>query len=234
MNNNLKQLIELQKIDSRLLSIEESKGDLPSTVKKLTEELDNTKKEEQLGESKIKEIFSEIKKETANIEDSSVKLSKLKDQLYLVKSNKEYDALSFEIDHLKELIKTSEDRAIELEEHKENIENNNKNYAVDINDVEKTLDEKNTELSIAISNTEKEESELNKSRLKVVDTIDTRFLSSYNRLREARGGMGIVNICSNACGACYTQLPKQTIIEVKGNSSIIPCPNCSTYMFFEE
>ena len=27
MNNNLKQLIELQKIDSKLLNIEESKGD---------------------------------------------------------------------------------------------------------------------------------------------------------------------------------------------------------------
>ena len=40
MNNNLKQLIELQKIDSRLLSIEESKGDLPNIVKRLTEELE--------------------------------------------------------------------------------------------------------------------------------------------------------------------------------------------------
>ena len=59
-------------------------------------------------------------------------------------------------------------------------------------------------------------------------------MSTYNRLREARGGMGIINISLNACGACYTQLPKQTIIEVKENSSIISCPNCSIYLFFEE
>ena len=31
MDNNLKQLIELQKIDSRLLNIEKLRGDLPNT-----------------------------------------------------------------------------------------------------------------------------------------------------------------------------------------------------------
>ena len=44
----------------------------------------------------------------------------------------------------------------------------------------------------------------------------------------------IINILSNACGACYTQLPRQTIIEIKENISIISCPNCSIYLFFNE
>ena len=45
MNNNLKQLIELQKVDSKLLNIEESKGDLPKIVQNLTDQLENAKKE---------------------------------------------------------------------------------------------------------------------------------------------------------------------------------------------
>ena len=234
MNNNLKQLIELQKIDSRLLSIEESKGDLPSKVKEFTKKLNDAKEEEQSGEGKVKEISSDINKQSASIEDSGVKLEKLKDQLYLVKSNKAYDALNFEIDHLKELVKTSEDSVLELEEQKEDVENNNKVCSEDIDVFQKTLNEKNTELNIAISNTEKEESKLNKNRIKVVDSIEVKFLSSYNRLREAKGGLGIINICSSACGACFTQLPKQTVIEIKENRSIVSCPNCSIYLFFEE
>ena len=43
MDNNLKQLIELQKIDSRLLSIEELRGDLPNIVDNLGKELKTTK-----------------------------------------------------------------------------------------------------------------------------------------------------------------------------------------------
>ena len=98
MNDNLKQLIELQKIDSRLLSIEELRGDLPITVENLTQNLEKTKEAQKDIENRMEEIVSEIKKKTNEIEDLSVKLKKIQDQLYLVKSNKEYDALNFEID----------------------------------------------------------------------------------------------------------------------------------------
>ena len=64
--------------------------------------------------------------------------------------------------------------------------------------------------------------------------IEDRFLSTYDRLRMAREGLGIMNILSNACGSCYTQLPRQTIIEVKDNASVISCPSCSIYLFFDE
>ena len=85
-----------------------------------------------------------------------------------------------------------------------------------------------------MSKTEKEESKLNRSRLGVVDKIESRFLANYDRLRKSRDGLGIMNILSNACGSCYTQLPRQTVIEVKDNLSVISCPNCSIYLFFDE
>ena len=77
MNNNLKQLIELQKIDSKLLNIKESKGDLPIIVQNLTDQLENAKKETELRAEEIKEITSGINKETASVDDNNVKLKKL-------------------------------------------------------------------------------------------------------------------------------------------------------------
>ena len=168
------------------------------------------------------------------IEDSTVKLDKLKDQLYLVKSNKEYDALNFEIDHLKETISKSEIIILELEEEKENINKASESQQSEINDAAKMLDEKNTELQSTMSKTEEEESNLNKNRIKIVDQIENKFVATYNRLRKTKDGLGITNIMSSACGACYTQLPRQTVIEVKESIEIISCPNCSTYLFFDE
>ena len=85
-----------------------------------------------------------------------------------------------------------------------------------------------------MSKTKKEESELNKSRLEVINKIEVRFLSTYDRLRKAKEGLGIMSIISNACGSCYTQLPRQTVIEVKESANVISCPNCSIYLFFDE
>ena len=234
MNNNLKHLIELQKIDSRLLDITDLRGDLPIKVEELAYQLAKAKENFKDNEERINDITASIKKETNGIEDASSKLEKLKNQLYLVKSNKEYDALNFEIDHLKESISESENVILDLEEEKENINKENESYKSNIDDTTKDLGEKNTELELAMSKTEKEESDLNKNRIKIVDQIDNKFVSTYNRLRKTKDGLGIVNIMSNACGACYTQLPRQTIIEVKNSIDVISCPNCSTYLFFDE
>ena len=234
MNNNLKQLIELQRIDSRLLSIAELRGDLPVKVEELTDELSQIKKDFDKNEERVVNIATDIKKESNTIEDSTSKLEKLKNQLYLVKSNKEYDALNFEIDHLKESISKSEMIILELEEEKENINKSSESQKNEIDDATKMLDEKNTELQSTMSKTEQEESNLNKNRITVVDKIEERFVSTYNRLRKTKDGLGVMNILSNACGACYTQLPRQTVIEVKESIEIISCPNCSTYLFFDE
>ena len=234
MNNNLKQLIELQRIDSRLLSIAELRGDLPVKVEELTDELSQIKKDFDKNEERVVNIATDIKKESNTIEDSTGKLEKLKNQLYLVKSNKEYDALNFEIDHLKESISKSEMIILELEEEKENINKSSESQKNEIDDATKMLDEKNTELQSTMSKTEQEESNLNKNRITVVDKIEERFVSTYDRLRKTKDGLGVMNILSNACGACYTQLPRQTVIEVKESIEIISCPNCSTYLFFDE
>ena len=53
-------------------------------------------------------------------------------------------------------------------------------------------------------------------------------------MRKAKNGLGITNLCSDACGVCFTQLPKQTVIEVKEGINIVSCPTCSIYLFFEE
>ena len=146
MDNNLKQLIELQKIDSRLLSIKELRGDLPNTVADLDKELRTIKEEEEYTKARIEEITSNIRKQTATVDDSTIKLKKLKDQLYIVKSNKEHDALNFEMDHLKETINSSENIIIDLEEEKESIDEKNKNFQINIENASKTLDKKSTEL----------------------------------------------------------------------------------------
>ena len=68
MNNNLKQLIELQRIDSRLLSIAELRGDLPVKVEELTNELSQIKKDFDKNEERVVNIATDIKKESNTIE----------------------------------------------------------------------------------------------------------------------------------------------------------------------
>ena len=107
MNQTLEQLIKLQEIDHRLLEIKEHMGDLPTMVESQASEIKSLKSENEQKQEKIAEIDKHIRNHEANIEDFITKLKKYKEQLFLVKSNKEYDAISQEIDHMKTTISDS-------------------------------------------------------------------------------------------------------------------------------
>ncbi len=218
MQETVTKLIALQKIDSRLLEIEEIKGDLPIIVEK-TENLVNNLKDEVVNNlDAIKEIEKTIRELGFKVEDSNEKLKKYKDQLYLVKSNKEYDALMLEIDHIKEFLDGVETNILELEEKKSSFEEKNKSNEIDIESNQKRLDESTLELSNAMTSTKSEEDGLNNERDGLVKNIADNLISSYEQLRNARDGKAMVSINRGACGYCFNQLPPQFVIEVKQNT----------------
>ena len=233
MQETVTKLIALQKIDSRLLEIEEIKGDLPIIVEK-TENLVNNLKDEVVNNlDAIKEIEKTIRELGFKVEDSNEKLKKYKDQLYLVKSNKEYDALMLEIDHIKEFLDGVETNILELEEKKSSFEEKNKSNELDIESNQKRLDESTLELSNAMTSTKSEEDGLNNERDGLVKNIADNLISSYEQLRNARDGKAMVSINRGACGYCFNQLPPQFVIEVKQNNSIKNCDSCGVFLYYD-
>ena len=63
----------------------------------------------------------ELHKKEVDISQLDGKVDSLKDQLFLVTNNKQYDALMKEIDHLKDKKSASENETIELLDEKEEL-----------------------------------------------------------------------------------------------------------------
>ena len=63
--------------------------------------------------------------------------------------------------------------------------------------------------------------------------IEPNYLNAYKTIRNARNGVGMASIIGVACGGCFSQLPPQTVIEIKENKQIITCPNCSVLQFWD-
>jgi hypothetical protein len=233
MKEILNQLIKLQEIDSRLYEINELKGDLPSKVESQVLELETYQTENSQKTQRIEEITQECRKFNAEVEGFNHKLKKYQDQIYLVTSNKEYDALNAEIDHMKKSISSSETTILELEEEKTQLEELIKSNENKIEQVTESLESDKDELSSALSQTESEEKALKTSRETMTSEIDRRYLSSYERIKGARDGVGMVSILRGACGSCYSKLPPQTAIEIKENATIVTCPSCSVFLFWD-
>ena len=233
MNQTLEQLIKLQEIDQRLLEIKDFMGDLPLMVAAQETEVATMESDNEGKQIRIIEIEKTMRQYEHEIEDMNTQLVKYKDQLYLVKSNKEYDSLNHEIDHIKGKISISETDLLNLIDEKEKLEEDIKLNTGKLESVTESLSLNRIELKSAMAETQNEQEELENNRSKLFKNIEPIKLNAYERIRKGREGVGMVSIIEKACGGCFSQLPPQTVIEIKKNVDIIICPSCSIMLFWD-
>ncbi|MBC8213494.1 MAG: hypothetical protein ISR90_02435 [Candidatus Marinimicrobia bacterium] len=227
-------LIELQRIDNRIFELVELRGDLPFKVQNLQENIEKLTEENSEKSSRISELESELRGITSRMEDNTIKLKHYKDQLYLVTTNKEYDALLSEIDTMKNSVIESENKIIEFEQEKTELQELVKSNELKIESSSEDLKNSKEELSKSLSETEVEEKDLTKRRKGFISKIDANYLANYEKLKEARDGIAVSPISRSSCGSCYNFLPPQSIIEIKRNNNLINCPSCGVFLFWEE
>ena len=114
MKDVLERLIQLQKLDSEILHLESMRGDLPQQVSRLTQALKEAEQDLEDTDNKSRDYQKEqdmIALETKALEE---KKRKFQSQLFEVKNNREYDAVTHEIESVKDEIGKKETRLLEL------------------------------------------------------------------------------------------------------------------------
>ena len=227
----MEQLIKLQNIDTKLKDLNDLLGDLPSKVEDLNNQEESTKNSIISKKSRSKELDLEINKTELEVSDLSSKIDKLKDQLFLVTNNKQYDALMAEIDHLKEKKTSSENELIELMEEKELTVELINSKESELQSLSKDLTIRREKLQSVIEESAEEKNTLQKQRNQNIKDIDKNTLKVYNRVIEHRGGLAVVPLEGSACGGCGAHIPPQTVSEVRANSAVHTCGVCGRFLY---
>ena len=87
MDQELKKMISLQDVDNQIYDIESLAGDLPNRVEKKENSLSHVQSQLEIINEELDKLEKENRKTAIDIEDSSVRLDKYKEQLFLVKTN---------------------------------------------------------------------------------------------------------------------------------------------------
>jgi len=232
--NSIQDLIELQKIDSQLAEIEELLGDLPIKVTELKNKEDSLTSDFERGKARLKEIALEQHKTEMNLAEFKEKIDKLKDQLFLVTNNKQYDALMLEIDHLKENLDRNETTELELLEEKDQLGEQVKSQEQSLESLSKELSSKQVNLEQALAASSSEKKDFESRREETAKDLSASVLARYNRILSARNGLAVVSLEGRSCGGCGAALPPQLVAEVKTLMTIQNCSICTRFLFWEK
>jgi hypothetical protein len=234
LETKLRQLYALQQIDSNLDELEELKGDLPGRIREL--EAQETALKDQLAalENTMRTAFTQRDNADGEIIALREKAEKYKAQQFQVRNNREYDALTREMD-------SAQDTIVRLEKEMEMLEGKATLARSDIETVKLSLGElgtvlteKRAALAEVSKTTEEEEGKLRHEREKIVHRVVKGDLAQYERIRKAKKGMAVVPVRRGACGGCFARVPPQKILELRQHSKIYLCEHCGRIIVSDE
>ncbi|MBN1153301.1 hypothetical protein JXB12_00115 [candidate division KSB1 bacterium] len=227
-------LIRLQKIDTEIMGIEASLGELPRRVQELQHKIETTSRIYQEIRGELESFIHERLRLEGENQLIGEKLKKYQEQVYSVTTNKEYDAISAEIENSEKLIEDSETRVLDLmekeEQHTERcneLEGRIKQLNVELHGVEHELSEKRKETAGAIQ-------ALNSQRATYTDKLSKSLYTNYERIRSKKNGIALANVEDYKCMECFGIIPAQTVVELRKRDRIILCETCGRILFVED
>jgi len=228
-------LYTLQYSATQLDEINKMQGELPMEVKDMEDEIAGLSKRKERFQTQIENFEAEINKHKENIITSNSAIEKYKVQLDNVKNNREFEALSKEIEYQSLEAQLSEKKIRGLEEKLEKVKELAEGIDESITAKNEHLEKKKVELEAIVQKNEKKVGTLERKLIRLSKKVEPRLLKGFNALRNRYvNGLAVVTIERKACGGCYNTVPPQIKIEVAQDKEIIACENCGRVLISDE
>ena len=227
MQEKIIALYELQKIDSRIDEINKVKGELPLEVQDLDDELAGLRSRIEHINAEIDELNTLTKQRKREVDQAKILIANYKEQQNNVRNNREFDAISKEIEYqeleieladkrLKEYAAGVKAKKAQLEEAEAVVEERTKD-----------LEAKKAELESIEAETAAQVEDFARQADAAKARIDERLLAAYDRIRgNVRNVLAVVTVKRDACGGCFNRIPPQRQVDIRQGKKIIICEYC--------
>ena len=227
IEQKLLSLYNLQQICTKIDEIRMIRGELPEEIRDNEDECEGLNTRISKFTDDIKNLKLKIASENTNIEEAKASIKKYEDQQNEVRNNREYEALSKEIEfqslQIQVAEKHKEKHDAEILDKQNKIAETNER----LKELEEILEHKRAELEVIVADTQKEEEELLEKAEILKAKVDTRLLAAFERIRKnAHNGLAIVKIERDACGGCFSKIPPQRQLDICLHKKIIVCEAC--------
>ena len=228
VEEKLKTLYALQEADSAIDKIIQLRGELPSEVEALEDEIGDLKAKLAQGNAVIEAYNQTISTSKQNIVDCDAQIEKFQKQLETISNSREYDSINKEIENqglLRQIaIKSVNDSKVAISEKKEELASMQDYITIREGD----LKAKQEELATIVESTAKEEVKLEAVRKACAAKIDARTMSAYERIRSSvHNHLAVVSVYNgDSCGGCFSMITPQRLVDIASGKKLIICEHC--------
>ena len=232
MQQDLALALRLQAVDRKLAVLKHEIAALPKHIAEIERKLEAHTRKLEADRAALTANQRDRKKLEGDIQDRQQKISKLRDQTLLAKTNEQYKAFENEIAFAEGEIHKAEDRILDLMEQSEPLDANVKRADIEL---KTQREEVESEKKRAREKTEADQralAEANSERDSIARSMSPKILKEYDRIRKKTKGTVIAEATEGHCDACHISLRPQFFQDLRKGDKIMMCESCGRMLVY--
>jgi predicted nucleic acid-binding Zn-ribbon protein len=234
VNPVLSHLLDVQRIDAKIDALQKQRAVYPQKLDELGKKLAVIHKELETLQAQLGEKEKERRTLDNTLQLDITKLKKWEARLVEIRNQREYLALSREIEGQKKQNTESQERltamTAEITQLTEKLEGLRDEVAVQ----EIDLETEKTAVEKKVSEFDGQIGEHDKERGEFLSQVPPQLLKRYDQIRQKRGGTALAAAEKGRCTACNVSLPPQLYNIIIRGETIEACPSCHRILYYRD
>jgi uncharacterized protein len=233
MSPDLQRLIKLQQLESTIADARASIAAHPQRLADADTRLNASKHAVETAKGRLKDNQEARRTLEKDVAVYQGRLTKFKDQLSLVKTNKEYQAMQHEIATAQSDLGGVEEKVLERMIEADAITADVKRAEAALTVRQKEIDVEKKEITAELASVEASLKEATEARAELLKDLEPRLIAIFEQVARVRKGVAISMATRDGlCSACHVRLRPFVFQQVRQNDAIIQCESCQRILYW--
>ena len=233
MLQTLRGLYELQTLDANIHDIDAQLENLPAKLKELTARASELSLMVQEISDERTAAHKEARSIEGQVQTESLKVRKWEQRLNDIRNQREYLALSREVEASKRQNRDLEDQIGELNKKRDEFDAKSEELLEQAASVEAEIESERASVEDKTKELESSTQAMVSKREELLPTVDKAVLRKYDFIRTKRAGVGIATVSNGSCQSCFMKLPPQLYNVLQRGDTLEQCPSCSRIIIWD-
>jgi uncharacterized protein len=233
MSPDLQRLIKLQQLESTITDARATIAAHPQRLADADSRLNESKQTVDAVKARVKENQEARRDLEKDVAVYQGRLTKFKDQLSLVKTNKEYQAMQHEIATAQSDLGAVEEKMLERMLEADTIAADAKRAEAALATRQKEIDAEKKELAQELTSVEASLKQATEARTELLKDLEPRLVALFEQVARVRKGVAISTATRDGlCALCHVRLRPFVFQQVRQNDAIIQCESCQRILYW--
>ena len=232
MNADLERVIALQRLDSTTQDAQRRLTEHPERDKALETRLAAARAQVESAKGRLTENQGARRAIEKDVALQQGRLSKFRDQLMAVKTNREYTAMQHEIETAENEVRSLEEKVLVRMLEADELTAAVKKLETALAAEQKAAATERSAMTAETAELTAALERIGTERAALVAAMDKRLLAMFEQVARKRNGVAVAEARDGICCICHVRLRPQVFNTVRRNDEIIQCDTCNRILYF--